>query len=91
MGLQIQVLKASIRSEIEAAFATLVPDRAGLAKGRLIAFDDGSIDPFLVGTPWRQGADQGADQGAEAASAAPHVKLTYAEAGTVLVIPRQLS
>ena len=28
MGLQIQVLKASIRSEIEAAFATLVRDRA---------------------------------------------------------------
>ena len=28
MGLQIQVLKASTRSEIEAAFATLVRDRA---------------------------------------------------------------
>ena len=28
MGLQIQVLKASTRSEIEAAFVTLVRDRA---------------------------------------------------------------
>ena len=29
IGLQIQVLKASTRSEIEAAFATLVRNRAG--------------------------------------------------------------
>jgi hypothetical protein len=38
--------------------------RRGLSQGRLIAFDDGSLDPALVGTPWRRGnqlADLDAD------------------------------
>jgi hypothetical protein len=29
--------------------------RRGLGQGKLIAFDDGSIDPELVGSPWRKG------------------------------------
>jgi hypothetical protein len=28
--------------------------RYGLRQERLIAYDDGSIDPDLVGTPWRK-------------------------------------
>lgn len=30
--------------------------RQGLAKGKLVAFEDGTIDPALVGTPWRESA-----------------------------------
>jgi len=30
--------------------------RRGIAQGKLIAFDDGSIDASLIGTPWRKRA-----------------------------------
>lgn len=33
--------------------------RRGVTQGKLIAYDDGSIDPSLAGTPWRKGNGAG--------------------------------
>lgn len=45
-------------AELDGCSETLV--RRGLSQGKLIAFDDGTIDPALAGTPWRK-ANAGAN------------------------------
>lgn len=39
-------------AELDGCSETLV--RRALSQGKLIAFDDGTIDPALAGTPWRK-------------------------------------
>ncbi|MGA0595410.1 hypothetical protein [Enterovirga sp. CN4-39] len=61
--------------------------RRGLTQGRLVAFNDGTIDPALVGTPWRDGNKgrvQAANSGAHDAQPlqdGPQL-LSFAEAQT---------
>ena len=41
--------------------------RKGLSRGDLVAFDDGTIDPSLVGTPWRKRNADGPRKGSASA------------------------
>ncbi len=51
-------------ARLDGCSPTLV--RQGLEKGKLIAFADGTIDPALAGTPWRQTAQGGTQLGSYA-------------------------
>lgn len=52
--------------------------RVGVKQGRLVAFDDGSLDPALVGTPWRKRQEPKPRR--EKSADAPHSDIDYAEA-----------
>lgn len=64
MGSQLQGVSIRAFAKLDGCSDALV--RKGLKQGRLIAFDDGSVDPSLAKTPWREGnRANGGAQGAQ--------------------------
>jgi len=62
--------------------------RRALREGRLIAFDDGTIDPSLAGTPWRKGNQKPRTQAADGADTADKQE---GPQGTAQTGPKMLS